>query len=363
MARSLRDVHEAPAATPASVAALLKLTLTLALALAPALAGCGGDDAPLPGGGVDGGRDDASRADGAEPDGAGDAETAFDGEIDGSGPDAGPPPPPDALTRAAVVFGSCVPDDGIAGFLLSVLQHQGRNAELTPEDIACLADTGGGCDAVSTCLGITVDWPASCAPGCDGALWTSCADDVRTRVDCARAGLGCDPAWGCVALPVAECDPVSYMPGCEDGRPSYCDGIVRHGPDCGAMGLVCGPAPEGDAVTCRGDIKACVPEYWRPEHVLLEGEECMGDSVEVCANGGIGVIDCTGYGEGFSCRSFAGEHFCGRAEECTPEVRPVECDGSTVIFCNVGRTDRVDCTSLGFGGCEAGAHGGCTPAS
>jgi hypothetical protein len=30
----------------------------------------------------------------------------------------------------------------------------------------------------------------------------------------------------------------------------------------------------------------------------------------------------------------------------------VTCDGATVVICNAGRVDRVDCRSLGFTGCE-----------
>ena len=61
------------------------------------------------------------------------------------------------------------------------------------------------------------------------------------------------------------------------------------------------------------------------------------------------------------------EAFCGIADECVPAA-PAEgsgpdesCEGSTLVFCNAGRIERIDCIELGFEGCRVDGDLGCVP--
>jgi len=56
-------------------------------------------------------------------------------------------------------------------------------------------------------------------------------------------------------------------------------------------------------------------------------------------------------------RASAEASFCGLASECVPGNEPQgltnhgnSCEGNTVVMCNAGRIDRVDCLSLGSRG-------------
>jgi len=57
-----------------------------------------------------------------------------------------------------------------------------------------------------------------------------------------------------------------------------------------------------------------------------------------------------------------GQAFCGLASECLPadlnnypNISVATCDGTHLTFCNAGRLDSIDCTELGFAGCQKDA--------
>jgi hypothetical protein len=65
------------------------------------------------------------------------------------------------------------------------------------------------------------------------------------------------------------------------------------------------------------------------------------------------VFDCGTLGVGFTCQTMTGTNFrCGLAAECSVSADHTTCDGDDVVVCNAGRTDRVNCKSLGFDGCD-----------
>ena len=94
--------------------------------------------------------------------------------------------------------------------------------------------------------------------------------------------------------------------------------------------------------------------------------------MQACLGGRTTSIDCAAQGPGFSCQSLNGSFFCGLAAECQPARNSSApelaiCDGTTLTFCSAGRLEHIDCTTLGFSGCEIDAkldhfdHFGCTP--
>jgi hypothetical protein len=101
---------------------------------------------------------------------------------------------------------------------------------------------------------------------------------------------------------------------------------------------------------------------------------CTGTTFEACVNARRHEFDCSSYGPGFTCQSYDGVPFCGLASECRPgnvvdadwelsqQGKPEpSCDGTTLVFCNAGRLERIDCTELGFTGCDIDDGLGCIP--
>lgn len=187
----------------------------------------------------------------------------------GSAPDAGsaatarqnpsqsPSPKSKAETfaRAGVVLGSCAPDDGVNRNLANLWHADeipqlwgrfGRQAE-------CLATAGGGCAALTHCIGYHIERNPSCAPGCSGSTLTQCDHGVAVSIDCGKVGLSCDEQAGCVDGSAMSCDDASYVASCDaSGQPLTCDhGLVHRGPDCAALGLRC------DTGACRGQGEPC----------------------------------------------------------------------------------------------------------
>ncbi|MBK9266372.1 MAG: hypothetical protein IPM54_42125 [Polyangiaceae bacterium] len=69
-------------------------------------------------------------------------------------------------------------------------------------------------------------------------------------------------------------------------------------------------------------------------------------------------LDCGLLADGFTCQTVNGTSFCGLASECY-DLKPA-CEGDSVVLCNAGRIDKIDCKSLGFTGCNA-MWGTCSP--
>ena len=161
--------------------------------------------------------------------------------------------------------------------------------------------------------------------------------------------------------------PIPSLPTCTaDGRPTACKNAVLRGGRCANLGLTC------TAGACTGTGAACPKDSPSSEaQTYLSGLGCAGTHLRACVGGQEQSVDCAAQGEGtgFSCHSAGGSFFCGLGDECAPNERnggnvPVRCDGNTVVVCNAGRLDRVDCTSLGFTGCDVDqhlGHFGCTP--
>jgi hypothetical protein len=183
-------------------------------------------------------------------------------------------------------------------------------------------------------------------------------------MDCSRFGLSCDPAAGCVADVATACDGTETATCTAQGEVLFCGkGFMQKTP-CQALGFSC------VAGQCQGEGAACTADsFTELEEVAPVGSGCTGDTLEACLGGHSTTIDCTTQGPGFSCQARAGTFFCGLAAECLPagnysSPEAATCDGTTLSFCNAGRLEHLDCTKLGFSGCDfdsALGHYGCTP--
>ena len=161
------------------------------------------------------------------------------------------------------------------------------------------------------------------------------------------------------APPVA-CDGTEPPTCTGQGEVLACDrGVLRKTP-CQAQGFIC---TDGK---CTGDGASCVGGS--PAEVPL-GMSCSGNTLQACVGGRTASIDCATQGPDFSCQSFNGSFFCGLGAECVPandysSPEPATCTGTTLNFCNAGRLEHLECTALGFTGCEIDVkldHYGCTP--
>jgi hypothetical protein len=145
--------------------------------------------------------------------------------------------------------------------------------------------------------------------------------------------------------------------------PAYCDrSAVFHGPDCAALGLACATGVcVGTGAACTGDTTPGAGD------VVYHGLSCDNGSLVACVNGHEQRLGCSSIAPGFSCQSYNGVSFCGIASECVP-AEPGSgagsrgtCDGNSVVFCNAGRIERIDCVSLGFERCDVTNGYGCLP--
>jgi hypothetical protein len=274
---------------------------------------------------------------------------------------------PDLVARAAAVLGSCMPDDGVARHAAHLwLGHLRADGIATRfgAQLDCFANAACGCDAVEHCL----SWvyrliPADCTNGCEGEVVTGCGDGTVITADCSRVGLSCAPEGGCVTEALAACE-FSEAPTCTaQGEVSFCGSGFRRETPCQSLGFNC------VAGKCVGEGEACsATAPTLDDSVTPVGMGCSGGTLQACLGGTTTTVDCATQGPGFTCQSFDGSFFCGLAAECTPgnyaEAEAASCDGTVLTFCNAGRLEHIDCTSLGFTGCdidEAIGHYGCTP--
>ncbi|EYF08170.1 hypothetical protein [Chondromyces apiculatus] len=320
----------------------------LALALVPAAAGCDGDTTENPtGSGGSGASGGAGGAGGAGTGGSG-------GE--GGGTTQGPLDPEAAL-RAAVLVGSCLPDDGINRWLEQFYTGRGGDEidTLFREKLGCLEAKTNGCEGVTECLGVTVDLTGPCATSCDGNVYEACDDSLHFQHDCGAIGKTCSlEAGGCVTEPVgATCDYSTYVASCVDGTPRACLGVEASGPACASLGLTCGDTSFGD-VGCIGNGPACDALTGSTVSVNFdEGIACDGENLRTCVNGFEHNLDCATLGQGFTCQTASFGAFCGLDAACEPGTgASLGCDGDSVMVCNGGRMDRIDCKLLGFTGCD-----------
>lgn len=293
-------------------------------------------------------------------------------------PDAAPTSPtpqgaldPTLALRAAVFIGSCIPDDRTNRYLnrMYTTRDDEPDALLIRASGACFATKTNGCAAVLDCLGVSASVVATCSGSCDGNTAVSCDDSLEFRSDCTKLGQTCIQQGNrgrCVGPGTqAACDFETYASKCENGRPTYCGSSgVELGPTCADHGLACVALTDsfGTRHMCGGTGPACTNKGGTgPGSAVYEGIACNGTSLRACVNSSETTLDCGTVATGFGCQSGASGTFCGLANECAPggATKPT-CEGTSLVVCNAGKTTKVDCTALGFTGCNATA-GACTP--
>ncbi len=282
-------------------------------------------------------------------------------------PNYGKPLDPAKAVRAAVFQGSCIPDDRTNRMLAGTyydIDSDPFDAKFSRGGIECLATKTNGCQAVQDCLGISVDNSGgACADGCSGTVATGCDAPLTFSVDCGRYGLECRGDECAASLPA--CDTTTFVRSCDGGAPTSCSSKgLRHGLKCADFGMVCATQGSGPSTvaSCKGTGPACTSARTTTLSISLRnGIACEGANLKICSNGGEATFDCATIGTGFTCQSGTIEGsdvaFCGLATECNPMLssRP-SCEGNSLVVCNAGKIEKVDCKSLGFTGCNPTAN-------
>ncbi len=283
----------------------------------------------------------------------------------------------DSIARAAAVVAACWPDDGPdrnATHMWNPRAAEGIFFERFVLQAECLAHANCGCAAIEHCLGVTIAPAPQCPATCAGSRFSTCgpADGVPAgsalTIDCSAVGLTCDPAAGCAAGPAQSCDPATFYARCDgqQGTPEYCvKGFAEFGTKCGDLGLYCNRGACVGSLNDFGEGCANTSTY-QPGDINVIPDGCLQpDELYACVNGQTTGVNCPSFGAGFKCQVIGQGYFCGLASQCEAatdyapsHLNPPTCDGSSVVYCNAGRTERIDCLELGFTGCDFNASAG-----
>jgi hypothetical protein len=245
----------------------------------------------------------------------------------------------DELTNACVLFGSCIGGDGVNDCFTDIVPA------LPPSAMRCIIAAGNDCVASRACLGFTFSMVTSCTERCDGNTIVECeGSTIEFRGDC-DSPLSTGPTcfignFGRPECGVSTCTVESRT--CAGSVAQECDvdtGILGE-LDCGERNLECA----NGVCTSPGGGGACTDGT--PTH-------CTGAAIESCSNGTTELFDCPSLISGSTC--IAGiEPFCGYGTACVPTKGAETCTGNTLNFCAAGVVGSVDCTSLGFTQCLNG---------
>ncbi|WP_272459896.1 hypothetical protein [Polyangium jinanense] len=187
------------------------------------------------------------------------------------------------------------------------------------------------------------------------------ADVPQSRYNCAGLGLNCiDSENGWCADSKVPCDNDTYVDNCVDDIPHFCNiDYILTTPRCSDFGLTCQTREEYPRVNCVGAGPEC--NVYPPTTGGVDyrsGIACENTTtLRTCMGGREHLLDCSTLGVGFSCIDGT-PPYCGFAAECDP-FDPVHykypastCEGDSVVICNAGRMEKIDCKSLGFKRCN-----------
>ena len=253
----------------------------------------------------------------------------------------GEPLTQDELVTGCVLFGSCIGGDGINDCFTDV-------APIVPVDAwRCMIAAGSDCTASRACFGFSVATVTSCTERCDGDTTVQCDGNVELRTTC-----------GSPFAPGPHCSLTNFgQPECNGGTctdPSHaCDGTVAQlcdtdtgtleVADCADFALDC----VNGACTAPGGGGTCVDGT---------PSACSGTAIQRCESGTTALFDCPSRVIGSTCiaGTATSDTYCGYDTACVPEKGTETCTGTTVNFCAAGVAGNVDCTSLGFTQCLNG---------
>lgn len=241
------------------------------------------------------------------------------------------------------------------------------------EKVTCLLSRNDSCSVVKECLGVEVVE----AEPIEGGFWSRCEGNVQVvttatsgsktfsfKTDCTTFSGVCDPNLsGCALTLDSTCEGgVTSVSTCEGAEAvtcttenkvsrEYCShyrSMTCSDGQCNASGPACDPYDAGGAFHCEGNaIVGCRVHYGGS----------FGSPI-----GEIRRIECADVAPDFTCQNGPKGSFCGLASECDPSDvwANGSCDGTRSVVCRGGKITKIECTELGFTGCDP-FTGFCTP--
>jgi len=277
----------------------------------------------------------------------------------------------DALARACARVASCAHAHDPPEYrdVSACVEHALEEAGGTDPLWRCLSSSAS-CADVEACLHPRGDPRAAafCAAhpekitGCEAGALVTCVRDApgeSTWTPCGALGAACGEtrssgglvARGCLSPDRCAADAVrAWCDG--EGAILACHDQILERSTC-APGTVCRAHRDADGeeiATCEGQgERACTAVGQR---------RCDGPVLVRCASHGHHGLevatDCAALG--LRCADAHGRPACvGDGPPCSPGAS--RCDGSALVFCAAGRSERVACEDLGLGPCETERRG------
>ena len=249
---------------------------------------------------------------------------------------------------------------------LSTLPWRASRVAVTPAQLQCLAGAGLDCNAALDCVSTPSPTPCDTPTyACDGDTVTLCDDFAGARVvreDCAAEGLHCIDMGEETHCGLGTCDPKSFTPACAGNAVTSCmpvtswdhnslGGLVS-ALDCTTNDSSC--AVINGVAQCVGNGPACAP-------AMEGGQRCDGDTLVSCDASGHEVrtdcaamsLHCVPLGPNPAGFLYA----CGKKPglvTCEENDTFMQCDGSSLQYCDDDGNQKLDCKQLGYSGCDSG---------
>jgi hypothetical protein len=227
------------------------------------------------------------------------------------------------------------------------------------DQIRCLAAAGGDCTVARACIGYAMETCTTPVDECRGDTHYSCDGTLAVELDC-RSGAWFTSDSTCVTgVGVSGVSNNCGLGTCTNNgsTTTTCDGSrivacqsngVREPIDCNQFfGETCSMV--GSNAECTGMGAACTG-----------GGHCEGTTLVRCDGGHEQRVDCPTVLDGGTCLPIgSGGATCNFDTACTPSGATATCNGTTSSLCILGTTVNVDCAAAGFASC---AEGSCLPA-
>jgi hypothetical protein len=209
---------------------------------------------------------------------------------------------PSGYAQVVALLQSCTGDASLAvnALLAPKLTNFARATQLPPAGVA------SGCSGLEAERGVVVTANSACVPACEGADAVTCRGSYQIVNHCSTFDSRCAMTNG--------------IPGCLDKQ---------------------GAIPTEDAGVCPA--------------TPVTATCANADRLDICPGYG---FQCSQWLAGSTCK----DGQCLLGSECIPGkiLDGIACDGNLLRVCVAGRIEKVDCTQLGFTGCDSFTRG-CTP--
>lgn len=267
----------------------------------------------------------------------------------------------DEIVAACEIDQACAIGASQANDVNDCLRYWTRGEPLLrPSWVHCMAAARGSCAMARACVGQQIQSSTTCSPGaktCNGDQLSECigtlGNALELLTDCTASDEGpvqnhCLMSGSAAACGIGPCTTET----CQGTVGVRCQGPFAQGFDCATDGYTCVMVSRSE---CGGTGPACTAG---PPSV-------DGNSIVGCTYGFEHRVDCGAAVPGGTVQPSATGTglYCGLGTACAPGASPPGggCNGNNLTVCAFGQVTTIDCTALGYTGCDGGNR--CKPAS